>query len=320
MDDLLITSDEPEKIVKLLEKIKKGIQPQFNLTKIYSNIRGICEKYAAEVIECKKVLGVNYSQTTDEISFDTAKFRIRMKERTYQGMALALMRMYDPQGLMEPIRAIFKSLYSKVIKDKHQWKDKMKEEAVNKWNKVAAKYDMVKKLPHYVGEVKEYAMFSDASKCRYGAALYGVTENEYSLLCAKSRIISQKDQQKDESIPNNELNAALLGAELVQEYCFERSGKKVKYYSDNKAVIQFIKDQSISVNVYKRRRIKRIIELSDQNEWQYVESSENPADILTKAPSIKKLNYWFSRPREQASVMSTALSWRQERGSYRRKR
>lgn len=52
MDDLLITSDDKEKVQKLLSKTKEGLYPQFNLTKVYSNIKEIREKYQAEVIEC----------------------------------------------------------------------------------------------------------------------------------------------------------------------------------------------------------------------------------------------------------------------------
>lgn len=53
----------------------------------------------------------------DEISFDTPKFRIgETRSPTYQSMASALMKMYDPQGLMEPIRVMLKSLYSRNIK------------------------------------------------------------------------------------------------------------------------------------------------------------------------------------------------------------
>lgn len=215
MDDLLITSDEQHKVGELLKKAKEGLQPQFNLTKIYSNVQEIREQYVKETIECKRVLGISYDQVADEISFNTEKFKIGEQERTYQGMASALMRVYDPQGIMEPIRAVFKSLYSKIIINKHQWKDRIPEQGVEEWNTIAEKYNMIKKLPRYVGKVEEYAMFADASRQRYGAVLYGVIGNEYRILCAKSRVISQKEQQKEESIPNNELNAALLGAELV---------------------------------------------------------------------------------------------------------
>lgn len=92
----LMTSNEKEKVQRLLTKTKEGVNPQFNLIKIYSDIAEIRERYKSEVIECRRILEITYKQLTDE-------------------------------------------------------------------------------------------------------------------------------QIKDESIPNNELNAALLGAELVQEYCFEKS-------------------------------------------------------------------------------------------------
>lgn len=309
MDDLLVTADKQEKVQKLLIKAKEGLHPQFNLTKIYSNVENIRKKYAPEVIECNRILGISYDQQKDEIRFDTKAFELKEETPNYQDLASALMKLYDPQGLMEPIRAIFKSLYSKFIKQKHQWKDTMKAEDVNEWNNAVEKYKMTKELPRYVGEIRKYAVFVDASKSRYGAAIYGMTDQEHKLLYAKSRVIPER-KQSEESIPNNELNAALLGAEAVQEYCFEKSEKKVQYYSDNKSVLQFIRDQTIPVDTYKRRRIKRIIELSDKNSWQYIESENNPADLLTKAPTLKRLDRWFGWLRETANVRKIALPWR----------
>lgn len=78
----------------------------------------------------------------------------------------------------------------------------------------------------------------------------------------------------------------------------------MKYYSDNKAVIQFIKDQSILVFSYKRGRIEKIIDLSDKEQRHYVCSKENPADMLTKSPSLAKLKEWFSWPKEKANIMT----------------
>lgn len=62
-----------------------------------------------------------------------------MEAHTYQDMASELMKMYDPQGLMEPVRAVFKSLYSRFIKEKKQWRDKISEEALAEWNNTAEK-------------------------------------------------------------------------------------------------------------------------------------------------------------------------------------
>lgn len=311
MDDLLITSDNEGEVEKLMVETKEGLSPQFNLTKIYSNLEKINQKYQKESVECNRVLGIKYQPEEDKIIFSTEKFRIKPKSKkpTYQDMASALMKMYDPQGLIEPIRAIFKSMYSKEIKKKKKWMDKVEDDIIKEWEEMVKKYENQLTLPRYVGQVQEYAMFVDASKQRFGAALYGLVKDQYLILASKSRVIPQKEKISEESIPNNELNAAVLGAELAKEYCFEESKKPIKFFSDNKAVLQYIKNHSIKVDDYKRRRIEKIIELTHPEQWYYVRSEDNPADMLTKAPSPQSLQHWFTRDKQQVSIVNMILPW-----------
>lgn len=171
---------------------------------------------------------------------------------------------------------------------------------------------MIKELPRYAGKIEKYAVFVDASKKRFGAALYGIVKDKYMILSAKSGVIPKKKQLIDESIPNNELNAAVLGATLVEEYKFEVSNKTVQYFSDNKAVLQYLKNTTIPVDDYKRRRIQSILKLSNPQNWNYVKSEDNPADMLTKYPSKDQLENWFSRSEIQAKIMAMNLPWNAE--------
>ena len=313
MDDMILSSENPKTIEKLSEKTKKALHPQFLLTKIHSNVANVQKKYEKEIVLCKRVLGIAYDSELDKIEFDTSLYQINKESPTYNDMASALMKLYDPQGLMEPIRAAFKTIYSREIKKKKNWKDKLDKEVVEEWNGLANKYKIIQTLPRYVGKIEEYAVFVDASKTRLGAALYGVVNNKYMILASKSRVIPKKKQLIDESIPNNELNAAVLGAELVQEYKFENSNKQIYYYSDNKAVLHYIKNTSIPVDEYKRRRIEKIIKLSNPQQWSYVKSEENPADLLTKNPSLEQLNKWFTNSKNQIKVMMVELPWNTEK-------
>lgn len=78
MNDLLITSDSSKEVERMMSKAKEGMEPQINLTKIYSNVGKVREKYEEEIIECKRVLGID--QEKDQIKFDTSLFKIDTKK------------------------------------------------------------------------------------------------------------------------------------------------------------------------------------------------------------------------------------------------
>ena len=63
-----------------------------------------------------------------------------------------------------------------------------------------------------IGESMTLHTFVDASTVAYGAAVYGVSGNEATLLMAKGRIAPAENL----SVPKLELTAAVLGARLTK--------------------------------------------------------------------------------------------------------
>lgn len=156
MDDMILSSEDPTIIEKLSDETKTALHPQFNLTKIHSNVDSVQKKYIKEVVACKRVLGIAYDSEQDQIKFNTSLYRINKAEPSYNDMVSVLMKLYDPQGLMEPISAAaFKSIHSVEIKKKRDWKDKLDKNVVEEWNNLASKYKMEKILPRYVGKIEQ---------------------------------------------------------------------------------------------------------------------------------------------------------------------
>ncbi|KAJ8395308.1 hypothetical protein AAFF_G00032930 [Aldrovandia affinis] len=132
---------------------------------------------------------------------------------------------------------------------------------------------------------REVHIFCDASQWAYGSVGYLRTEDaaghvEVAFLTARSRVAPKRQL----SIPRLELCAALTGAQLanllIRELKLEVS--RVVMWTDSTTVLAWIQSDSCRFKVFVGTRIAEIQELTDSQAWRYVETSENPADDLTR--------------------------------------
>ncbi|XP_048576716.1 uncharacterized protein LOC116603307 [Nematostella vectensis] len=73
---------------------------------------------------------------------------------------------------------------------------------------------------------------------------------------------------------------------------------QVKYYTDSKVVLGYITNESRRFYVYVANRVQQIRSLSNPEQWRYVETELNPADLATRGVSRNKLGEtsWLSGP------------------------
>jgi len=86
--------------------------------------------------------------------------------------------------------------------------------------------------------------------------------------------------------------------------------KTVTLYSDSQVVLHWIKNENKTWKKYVQNRIEQIRQLTDINDWQYIPSSENPADILSRGCSLKELkdkSLWWTGPLEESDSEEPAL-------------
>lgn len=57
---------------------------------------------------------------------------------------------------------------------------------------------------------------------------------------------------------------------------------EVIYYTDSKVVLGYIANESRRFYVYVANRVQQIRSLSTPEQWRYVESEQNPADLATR--------------------------------------
>jgi len=107
------------------------------------------------------------------------------------------------------------------------------------------------------------------------------------LLCAKSRVASLKG----ETIPRLELNGALTLAELMNKVAtaWRIDCRACYLWTDSTIVLGWINTQCTRLKVYVANRVNQILELSDSTQWKYVNTTENPADIISRGIDVYTL-------------------------------
>ncbi|XP_068229419.1 uncharacterized protein [Palaemon carinicauda] len=100
---------------------------------------------------------------------------------------------------------------------------------------------------------------------------------------------------KHVSVPRLELSAAVLavrlGNTILTMIDFRVDG--VYYWTDSTTVLRYIRNDQARYQTFVANRVSMIREGSDQKEWRYVNSGENPADDATRS---KQSERWKKGP------------------------
>ena len=146
----------------------------------------------------------------------------------------------------------------------------------------------------------ELCVFCDASTMAIGAVAYLKTIQEgivdIGFLMGKSKLAPQSEP----TIPRLELCAAVLAvemAELIQEE-LDLKLDSIKVYTDSRVVLGYIHNQSRRFYVYVHNRVQRIRQTTNPEQWHYVRTEDNPADIASRSVPASRLTQtmWFSGP------------------------
>ena len=103
------------------------------------------------------------------------------------------------------------------------------------------------------------------------------------------------------TIPRLELVAALLLARLMKKVSskLEIGKEKITLWSDSTTALQWMKKPPSSWKTYVGNRVAQIQELYEFEQWRYVPTKENPADLLSRgmlASNLINCSMWFNGP------------------------
>ena len=330
VDDGLASVPSAREAIDLVEETQTALATRnLRLHKVVSNVPAVVEAFPADdrakdirdldlrndALPVQRSLEVHWDLEHDSFTF---KVSLPDKPFTRRGVLAVVNSVYDPLGLAAPaILEGRKLLQNLVAMGKHVngeealgWDDPLPEELALRWTNWK---DCLKDLesvsvprcykPKESWDVTraEVHAFSDASKNAIGAAVYlrlfnDQGETSVSLVYGQAKVAPIHPT----SIPRLELCGAVLATEAARKVTQELDMEiaTVKYYTDSKVVLGYIKNDTRRFHVYVANRVQTIRNLSQPDQWEYVESSVNPADQATRGLKPDQLmeSSWIKGP------------------------
>ena len=310
VDDWLVGTKTPEQALQIkiwLTDFLEGIG--MKLHKLNSNSEIVRKGIESDCPEMDSVLGLKWNVSKDEVSINIERALRKMKNNlTKCELYSAPPRIYDPLGLLAPFIFLAKLLFQEVCKAKIKWKDKLPEDIADKFEKWKSQIHLLANisLPRHVlvenYDTVELHGFGDASKVGYCACVYIVSKNGTTkvsnLICSKTRNAPIKEM----SIPRLELTASYLLAKLmalVIKFHDHIKFDRLVYYSDSTTVLHWVQSNHKQWTVYVANRVKDINLLSSPDDWKYVRTDQNPADLGSRGLDAADLvgnDFWFCGP------------------------
>ncbi|XP_045541882.1 uncharacterized protein LOC123723347 [Papilio machaon] len=317
VDDCLSGEDDVTSAKKLQDQLIRMLKSgQFKLRKWSSNAEPLItelphENQDMELLqlphdETRKSLGVLWAPCYDHFTF-----KISVKENgtpTKRFILSEVSKIFDPLGWLGPIILKMKLLIQQLWIKNIGWDSPLDECYTNQWIEFQKQIKSVENInvPRWMGCMKKTKVelhgFCDASEKAYGAVVYSrvKTINGYivTLLQAKSKVAPIKQKI---TLPRLELNAALLLARLLKKIrdTLRCDQIDLNMWSDSMITLGWIKGNPGKWNKFVGIRVSEIRNLTVPEKWNYVKSSENPADIISRGSepnALQENKLWWEGP------------------------
>ena len=268
----------------------------------------LVNNYSFDESSHERVLGVNWDIKEDQFTFF---INLPHNPFTKRGVLSTIASLYDPLGFVSPVVLEAKVFLQGLTRRKAGWDEEItssESERRSNWLSLLSRLNEVS-VPRCfktqeLANLKnaEIHNFSDASSFAYGACSYLrlIDENgnlACSFLIGKSRV----SPIKAISIPRLELTAAVLAVRLTEKMQRELNLESCIsiFWCDSTAVFNCIKNRTKRFPVFVANRLAIIEQGSDPNNWHYLPSKLNPADLPSRGVSascIDQLNAWLRGP------------------------
>ena len=255
-----------------------------------------------------KALGILYQPRGD---FFTFRMELKQpKKWTKREILKVFPRLYDPLGLLLPYVMPARWIFSQVARQVADWDEELSLERLRRWLRWVAKLGelpevriprCVKKGAHT--QKGELHVFCDASGEGYCAAAYLLvrdeerTEGSVRLVFARGKVAPGSQP----SIPRLELLAAVLGTEVQRTVHAHLKIRELEthYWSDSLNVLFWLRNETKRLQTFVENKVRKIRAQSTLEQWHWVPTSLNPADIPTRGQGPSELarnSLWWNGP------------------------
>ena len=261
-------------------------------------------------IDCKtKTLGLTWHADDDVFRFENKMVgeRIDTKRKVLKHTAA----IFDPLGFISPLLIKGKMIIQETWKLGLDWDEKLPEELLNRVDNFFVemqdlhKLEFQRYLKYSKNDLNELHVFADSSEDAYTAVAYmrnksiSTTEVSLNLVASKTKVAPLKAI----SMPRLELTAAELGVKLATKICnaIAININEVVFWCDSQDVLGWIYNESRNFRSFVAHKIGKIQYSVSPQQWRYVPTQLNPADVATRGTTtVKDLlninNVWLQGP------------------------
>ncbi|XP_055713132.1 uncharacterized protein LOC129807708 [Phlebotomus papatasi] len=322
VDDCLFSAPTVDEVIsakKQLEDLLSGAGMQLskfrtnNIDVLQANKNSTPETEALVLDDEAKTLGILWNPRTDAFHFRVTSPLCR-ENPTKRYILSTIARIFDPCGLIGPIVTTAKIILQDTWATLVGWDDPISKELVVRWQAFVddlADVELIQ-IPRWASTIRntshrELHAFCDASKSAYGCSIYLVCEDDICcrssfLIVSKSRLMPITTKEENPvtlTIPKAELSGAELATQLMSSVSQALSIEHCFYWTDATVVLCQIYSPNRTKDLFVRRRVSKILSLSNAIQWRHVSTLQNPADVLSRGTKIKALstnNLWWYGP------------------------
>lgn len=231
--------------------------------------------------------------------------------RTSPSLVLSTVNsIYDPLGFIAPVTVQGKAILRELTQDNGDWDAPLPQGMEEMWDtwRSSLKDLTSLQIPRPYTEIspteasrRELTVFCDASTKAIAAVAYlKLTDTNgiihVGFVMGKAKLTPLPEH----TVPRLELCAAMLvvePAELISSE-IDMELDDTTFYSDSKVVLGYISNDTRRFYVYVSNRVQRIRNYSRPEQWQYVPTDVNPADIATRSVTAAHLSgtSWLHGP------------------------
>ena len=218
--------------------------------------------------------------------------------------------LFDPIGVLAPFTVRAKMLLQDMWSAGMEWDDELTEPLINlarAWFnelEILARIQIPRCLQdkERSSDTMSLHTFVDASESAYGAVVYArctYADGSFSskIVAAKTRVAPNTAT----SIPRLELMGAVIGVRLASRVAkvLEIPMSSSIFWSDSLNVLWWIRGRSREFKPFVANRIGEIQTSTDPEQWKYIPTDQNPADILSRGMTTTELldcTAWWRGP------------------------
>ncbi len=256
-----------------------------------------------------KALGICWDVSSDNFYVSTPTFN-SVDRPTKRIVASSAARVFDVLGFYSPSVLPVKIILQQLWKLGCNWDDSIPDNLADKWKEWSTQIERLSSHPiprllFDVGqEIRSVQLhgFSDASNLAYGAVvylrvLYEDLHVSVTLVFSKARVAPLKEQ----TIPRLELCAAHLLAKILSTTAdvLRVSPDNVYAWVDSMIALCWIRKSSSTLKTFVANRVSNIQALLPPEQWRYVPTTDNPADLASRGvlPDILiSSSLWWQGP------------------------